>query len=347
MTTETFIVDPNNEQTDYQTDYISLNAWEAAEDGVERASGNIVIADCRRSGSSYDTSQLYISGFPAGVIPKVIVHADYRSENAIWSDQRSSDSNYIYIISGYYNNQGAIHIAHIGTCIEGISIDVTNCTNTSSAIYAARTCEIVNTLVRMKNTNNNFGKVAGIYAYAGVASQTITIENVGIWDITTYSRAENLGVYAGSYYSPTITMYNGFIFGTVNTKRGFDCTDASRHKVVNYIVCNAVTNYYGSFTSTSNFNYSTDATGPGDDSLLSQSDPFEDSSTGDFRLAFGSAPINSGVGPSVDANVPQYDIDGTERTGTTCDIGALEYVAAVNLLAIIMKESNQFNGGMI
>ena len=41
----------------------------------------------------------------------------------------------------------------------------------------------------------------------------------------------------------------------------------------------------------------------------------------------GSSAIGAGVGPSVDGDVPTTDVDGNTRSGTTCDLGALEYTA--------------------
>lgn len=51
-------------------------------------------------------------------------------------------------------------------------------------------------------------------------------------------------------------------------------------------------------------------------------------STGDWtRLGSGNG-YDTGIGPSSDANVPTPDMDGSTRSGTTCDMGADEYVAA-------------------
>jgi hypothetical protein len=41
--------------------------------------------------------------------------------------------------------------------------------------------------------------------------------------------------------------------------------------------------------------------------------------------------VDVGVGPSSDAAVPTTDIDGTVRSGSTCDVGCDEYVAATGL----------------
>jgi len=79
MATYTKVVDPNNGAG---TDYTSLAAWEAGEQGLY-SSGDIAIADCKRTGATKDTNSVTISGWTAGVIPKVIVNAAYRHEGYI------------------------------------------------------------------------------------------------------------------------------------------------------------------------------------------------------------------------------------------------------------------------
>jgi len=47
------------------------------------------------------------------------------------------------------------------------------------------------------------------------------------------------------------------------------------------------------------------------------------------RIQSGSSlAVNAGIGPGSDADIPEDDIDGDVRSGTTCDLGADEYVAA-------------------
>jgi hypothetical protein len=55
---------------------------------------------------------------------------------------------------------------------------------------------------------------------------------------------------------------------------------------------------------------------------------FSDPGNGDFTLLNTGNLYGAGVGPGTDASVPAADIDGDSRSGSTCDIGVDEYVAA-------------------
>jgi len=52
--------------------------------------------------------------------------------------------------------------------------------------------------------------------------------------------------------------------------------------------------------------------------------------TGDFTAIAGGNIEGNGVGPSTDSTVPTTDIDGTTRSGTTCDIGCDEIAGAAS-----------------
>lgn len=56
---------------------------------------------------------------------------------------------------------------------------------------------------------------------------------------------------------------------------------------------------------------------------------FTNAAAGDYSITSSATSlIDDGIGPGSDANVPTTDAAGTTRSGTTCDIGAYEYVAA-------------------
>lgn len=54
----------------------------------------------------------------------------------------------------------------------------------------------------------------------------------------------------------------------------------------------------------------------------------------DYRLRTGSPLIGTGVGPSVDVNVPTIDIAGNSRSGSTTDAGAAMYVPVLTITSI-------------
>ena len=60
---------------------------------------------------------------------------------------------------------------------------------------------------------------------------------------------------------------------------------------------------------------------------LTWANEFVNAAGGDFTLKIGGSLEGAGIGPESDADVPTTDIDGTTRSGTTCDIGADEYDA--------------------
>ena len=90
MATYTATVDPNG-----GSDYTSLANWEAGEQSLY-SSTDIAIADCKRTGATKDTTAVTVSGWTAGVIPKIIVNAAYRHEGK-WADTRTG-GNYVYVL---------------------------------------------------------------------------------------------------------------------------------------------------------------------------------------------------------------------------------------------------------
>ena len=69
-----------------------------------------------------------------------------------------------------------------------------------------------------------------------------------------------------------------------------------------------------------------------------------------FTLLSGGDCEGAGVGPGTDANVPTPDIDGTTRSGATCDIGADEYEAAGGSIVPIVATTSRrrlMTSGMI
>ena len=98
---------------------------------------------------------------------------------------------------------------------------------------------------------------------------------------------------------------------------------------VNNIVFNCGACFSGNYNAGDDYNLSSDATAPGSNSLINQaSNPFVDSASGNFHLIDGSPPIGAGIGHDADSNVPQFDIDGDGRSGSTTDIGADLFVAS-------------------
>jgi len=139
----------------------------------------------------------------------------------------------------------------------------------------------------------------------------------------------------GEVYNCTAYDYNS----TDQVNGSFIEQDANNQfKVVNCIGIASASSTRADFEQTytlatgSDYNASSDTSAPGANSIhsITASTEFVSVTGGseDFHLAFGSTLLTDGVGPSSDASVPTTDIDGDTRSGTTCDIGFDEYVAA-------------------
>ncbi len=61
---------------------------------------------------------------------------------------------------------------------------------------------------------------------------------------------------------------------------------------------------------------------------------FTDPDNGDLTALSTGDHIDNGIGPSSDSDVPTTDIDGTTRSGSTCDIGADEYVSSSSSVTV-------------
>lgn len=134
--------------------------------------------------------------------------------------------------------------------------------------------------------------------------------------------------------SPNVTLYNNTIVGnstgTPIIYYAGSTTDDDNVNFTNNLIylcadsngsLNPGTADYNAFDGAFDFGGSNDRS--------SQTFTFEDASTEDYHLASTDAgAIGYGVGPSTDSDVPTLDHDGETRSGTTCDIGAFEYVSS-------------------
>lgn len=105
-------------------------------------------------------------------------------------------------------------------------------------------------------------------------------------------------------------------------------TGAAALVVNNIAVGQSTACFSGAFAAGSDYNVSSDETAPGAHSLLNQliADLFVDPENHDYRPKAGANTIDAGIGPALDSNVPTTDIAGNPRSGSTCSIGAFEFV---------------------
>ena len=93
MATYTYYVDPGG-----TGDYTTFAAFEAARQSSHNGSGNIVVAECKRTTSTEDTGTVSIQGWGTGVTCHLYVHPDYRHQGKN-ANTRTDNGNYIYRIA--------------------------------------------------------------------------------------------------------------------------------------------------------------------------------------------------------------------------------------------------------
>ena len=302
MATYTKTVDPNG-----GSDYTSISAWEAGEQTLY-SSGDIAIADCKRTGATKDTTAVTISGWTAGVVPKIIVNSLYRHEGK-HADTRTG-GNYIYTLSGMAGS--AIIIGVASTVVDGIQIETWGSAGGTRAAISTgggvtSFCEIYKCLITAP-TDVASSTMYGIQLVNGCADWKI-INNI-VWGIKTASNtAYGIQCARGNIVANN-TVYNS---GT-----GFTEPDSTNTMVYtnNAGMGNTVADWAGSFSATSDYNVSSDATAPGTNKATSKTaytDYFVDHANGDFHLKNTSATL-WGINSSNLTITFTTDIDNDTRT---------------------------------
>ena len=148
-----------------------------------------------------------------------------------------------------------------------------------------------------------------------------------------------VGITVGSrYLSPNVCTMNVYNNTVYNCGYGIDLHggwqgDKSVFNIKNNIIQASINSDYrmqgeGGAIIGTEANITSDGTSP-DAEFRNISIAFVDADNGDFRLDTGdTAAIAAGIGPALDPLVPLFDIAGTPRSGSTCSIGAFEYVVS-------------------
>lgn len=331
-TTYSFIVDPGNEQDDWVTIYTSLSAFEAAQDTASDGydSGDIVIADYRRSTSSKDSTVVSFTGWKAGVIPKIVVHSDYRHEGK-YADTRDADGNYVCILSPSSGSPG-VSFANAGVVCDGLVIDHSRSLG-GIALNVTQSCDILNTIIRANNS------AATILLSGGNSSITINaFNNVLIGNDISGGYGYTDGSSSGSY----LNLYNCTVY---NCPTGIN-SNKSRVTAKNTVVLGSDTaDYAGTFVAGTDKNVSSDSTAPGTTVATSKTaytDYFTDPANGDFHLKNTGYNLFGINGADLHGTFTT-DIDGDTRSAW--DVGADEYVSGGATSSPIMLTLDHFNGG--
>ena len=310
MATYTKTVDPNG-----GSDYASLSAWEAGEQALY-SSGDIAIADCKRTGATKDTTIVTVAGWTAGVIPKIIVNAAHRHEGK-WADQRG-DGNYIYVLSVGASGT-ALQLGNAGNEVFGLLLEKVSTAGYNSAgigVSAVANTRISGCIVR--NAGSGSTEVKGI---AGETVNTDTIVENSI-----FYNWPTAGIKVQAASDSNFKIYNCTVYGCgigVHTY-GYQDTD-----IKNTLALNCTTCFAGGAGPVSNYNVSSDATAPGANKATNKTaytDYFVDPANGDFHLKNTSLALFGLSGADLSATFTT-DIDGVTRSAPW-DIGADQYVAA-------------------
>lgn len=304
MATYTKTVDPNG-----GADYASIALWEAGEQTLY-ASGDIAIADCRRTGATKDTSSVTVSGWTAGVIPKIIVNPAHRHEGR-WAEQRA-DGNYIYILSVAPSGYAAVTISVPSVEVHGLACNLV--TSGIKAFFDGGVSRLINACL-VSGSDKNATEAIGVY----LSGNNQIVRNTVLFNLTKGMHSQ----WGGSGISiENCTIYDCGDYGidkrqatSIQNTAIFGCG------VSDYNMVNA--------TGTLNNNVSSDATAPGTPVAHNQTayaDYFVDHLNGDFRLKNTSQNLWGISGQDLSAQFTT-DAIGTTRT-VPWDIGAFMYAAA-------------------
>ena len=294
MATYTKTVDPNG-----GSNYASISAWEAGEQALY-VSGDIAIADCKRTGVLKDTTAVTIAGWTVGVIPKIIVNAAHRHEGK-WADQQAG-GNYIYVMVVVASSSG------IYSSVSGFELNGILCSSASGyySIELTATALITNTIAK-----------GGSYGFRVGANS-----NVVMWNCVTHG--PSAGGVLTSDTTASLSAYNCTVIG-----------NPSNYGVRNISGAVSLTNCYAlgypgyaySGTITKTTCGSSDSTGSfGLQNIAYSTVNFVNITPGseNLHLVLGSGVI--GVGTDLSGTFTT-DIDDVTRVAPW-DIGADQYVAA-------------------
>ena len=321
MSINSKIVDPNGAPG---THYLSINAWDAGEQTLY-GSGDIAIADCRRTGPLKDTTAATVAGWTAGVIPKIIVNAAHWHEGKI-ADQRA-DSNYIYTCKQVALRTASAEL--IGAVVEGANISALFDNRSTSTFIV-----IANNIV---HSYSNGGNADAIYM-EGFTENTLIYNNI-IANMSCPISAFTARQASGITTTKKQYIYNNTIYNITSADAestgayGIKSSDATA--VIKNNICMNVSTVAGTAAcfsvagSLSDYNVSSDATAPGTNKATGKTaytDYFADHANGDFHLKNTSLALFGLSGADLSATFTT-DIDGVTRSAPW-DIGADQYIAA-------------------
>ena len=341
MATEVIkIVDPDNGSG---TNYTSLSAWEAGEQGdLTGARDEIAVAKCRCTGGTADTTAVTIEGWTTSATQYIKIWTD-PSESYRHNGTYQTGNKYRLEVS----NSTAIDFNEYHLRIIGLQIRITSVN--------------AHDQVCIRNWNTGWPSSGAIYishnVIRGTNSQYVYHEGIGLWDqSSTGGSSLKFFIYNNTVYgftpvagAPWKLWASGidfdansgsslaYMYNNTVAYCGNGCIDygGSHVKIINNIAYQCDVPFFtnGSWLSGTGYNATDGSTATGQSSdRTSQTFSFVDADNRDFHLqSTDTGAKGYGTNLSSDSDLPfSDDIDGQDRggSGATWDIGADEYVAA-------------------
>lgn len=329
-TTVTKIIDPDNGSG---TDYTSLSAWEAGEQGdLTGVRDEIAVAKCRCTNGTADTTAVVIDGWTTSATQYIKIWTDPAEEYRHSGKWVAGNKYRIENIGGGGSGTGVINISDNYVTVEGLQVYLTSGSAPDRAgisLNGSATNSIISACIIKANTadestiqgiryhnagSTHLAKNCLIYDFEGTSesgwvygiseanANLITLLNITIVNCRG-------GIYAGSSMQATNCLCE--VLDTSN-ERAFRNFNAGS---VDYCACNHGDTYFS-----------------GTGNRTSQTFSFVDAANDDYHLASTDAGAK-GYGTNLYNHATyafQDDIVGTDRggSGASWDIGAFEYVAA-------------------
>lgn len=338
-TTVTKIIDPDNGSG---TDYTSLAAWEAGQQGdLTGVRDEIAVAKCRCTGGTADTTAVTIDGWTTSSTQYIKIWTD-PSESYRHSGKWETGNKYrMYADAVLLNVTGADHIIIDGLQF-GYPPGAGNC-GCLATMNMTGWAHIRNNVVWGGTSPSNAFGIA-------VWSSNQYIYNNIIMDFSDHSgtfyygiKQESESPYPAAIYNNTIINCYVGIWSVSNGGNGYDA-------LKNNILYNCTTPIIGTFAAGSGYNATEDASLGASYSVYGgatgdrTSQTFSFVGSGDYHLQSSDTGAR-GLGTNLynDAICPfQTDIDGQDRggSGAQWDIGADEYVAAASSTRVPFRRMN-------
>lgn len=307
---------------------------------IDDTSGGLVTINYRRSAGTKD-------------ITPVVVAAVTTLNNHIkllgdFSLTKISEAVACYLSVG--NNTG-INCTANHLEVVGVQLEFSPTQNSKRGIDFSGTglCTVDRSLIWCTATGGNY--IRGIIAVSG----DLTVTNTVLQDIKRSSQ-DFKAVYVGG--ACNLNFYNNII------DNAYTAITNDSTGIVNVINTALLANVESSGTGTTNFDHCASRTGIGTNGIAiadwNDADVYLNIFLKEYGLKFDSLFINAGLGPSLDANVPLFDVEGNSRPNTaTTDIG-IQYDAALHVdpnaarivysfndstgLVCVNEQNNRLNG---